>query len=108
VEALAHEQDDALVAAEHVDQLELDRAVGVALADAGDVVHRRRLAEALAGEGRAARDVDEQVVGQEAEGGVPVAALGRGEVIGHELAWGHVTSDARGRRRFRRVLQSGA
>jgi hypothetical protein len=45
VEALANEQHDALVAGEHVDELDLDRVVGIARADGLDVLDGGLLAE---------------------------------------------------------------
>jgi hypothetical protein len=65
---------------EHVDELERDAAIAVAIAHGADVVHGRGLALPVARELRAAGDVDEQILGEEAEGGVPVAALGGGEI----------------------------
>jgi hypothetical protein len=64
VEALAHEQCDALSAGQHVDQLELDLAVTVVVADRLDVSDGGVLSSPVAGEWRAAGDVDEDVLGE--------------------------------------------
>ena len=47
------------------------------------------LSAPVAREGGAARDVEDDVVGEIAERGVPVAALRRGEVVADELSGRH-------------------
>ena len=80
VEALAHEHRNTFLAGEHVDQLELDAPVAVAVAHCLDVADRGIPPPSIAGERRAPRDVDDDALGEEVEGGVPVAALGRSEI----------------------------
>jgi hypothetical protein len=65
VEALAHEHRNTFLAGEHVDQLELDAPVAVAVAHRLDVADRGIPPPSIAGERRAPRDVDDDVLGEE-------------------------------------------
>jgi hypothetical protein len=87
-EALTHEQRDAIVAAQHVDQLELDLAVSIVVANRLDVADRGVPSLPIAGEPGATGDVDDDVIREVAECGVPVATLGGGQVMADELTRG--------------------
>jgi hypothetical protein len=59
------------------------------IADGLDVGDRAVLAARVARERRTPGNVERDVLGEVAECGVPVAALGGGQVVGHQLTWGH-------------------
>jgi hypothetical protein len=92
VEALAHDQGDAFLAGQHVDQLDLDPGP-VGAGEGGVQVLLDGLAAAVgAGQRGSAGDVQDDVVGEEAEAGVPVAALHRLEVAAHDIEGSHSRS----------------